>query len=269
MYFKDFPSFLYDFNYGNGKTKTTVLKDVTRNIRFKKDILSNIALYDEYDIVDGETPEIIADKFYGTPEYHWIIMLANEKYDYLKDFPLQETFLQRHIETTYNPTMYSDDWYWDRHDDGRLFIHLRVTYGSGVPFDPAYLTAPIKITLYDQTKQFVKLINFPTDEIGLDTATQYFYFPYNEDWDISQFGVGNADAGKGSIRIFIDTEGRENNPVVFTDDSGRVVQAGALNASPVTGAQLHRLENDSKRRIKIISPSLIETIIRNYEDFLR
>jgi hypothetical protein len=74
MYFKDFPKFIYDFKYDDSAaTKTSVVKDITRNIRFRKEILANITLYDEYDIVDGETPEIIAEKIYGNPEYHWII----------------------------------------------------------------------------------------------------------------------------------------------------------------------------------------------------
>ena len=91
MYFKDFPEFIYDFKYGSSsETKTSIVKDITRNIRIKKEVLSNIVLYDEYDIIDGETPEIIAEKFYGNPEYHWIIMLANERFNYITDFPLEE-----------------------------------------------------------------------------------------------------------------------------------------------------------------------------------
>lgn len=249
MYFKDFPSFLYDFNYGNGKTKTAVLKDVTRNIRFKKEILSNVALYDQYDIIDGETPEIISDKFYGTPEYHWIIMLANEKYDYLKDFPLQETFLQKHIETTYNPTLHSTDWSWTA---GILSLKVDAS-DVNIPFNTDYLTAPVTITISGAVNH---VIRFPVDPIILDNATQVFSFPYEPE---------PTETGT----LTINTIGRENNPIVFTNQAGQVVQASTPFASPVTGAELHRLENDSKRRIKIISPALIETIIRNYEDFLR
>ena len=100
MYFKDFPKFLYDFNY-NETTKTSIVTDITRNVRFRKELLSGITFYDEYDIVDGETPEIIAEKIYGNPEYHWIIMLANDKYDYASDFPLTESQLVKHIERLY------------------------------------------------------------------------------------------------------------------------------------------------------------------------
>ena len=106
MYFQEFPEFLYDFKYGN-TTKTSVVTDITRNIRFRKEVLENITLFDEYDIVDGETPEIVAEKIYGNPEYHWIIMLVNQKHDYISDFPLSEQALVNYIEDKYGATRYS------------------------------------------------------------------------------------------------------------------------------------------------------------------
>lgn len=106
MYFKAFPKFLYDFKYGN-TTKTTVVTDITRNIRFRKEVLENVTLFDEYDIVDGETPEIVAEKIYGDPEYHWIIMLSNQKHDYISDFPLSEQALVKHIIATYGAQRYA------------------------------------------------------------------------------------------------------------------------------------------------------------------
>jgi hypothetical protein len=270
MYFKDFPQFLYDFNYGNGVTKTTVVRDITRNVRFRKEVLQNISMFDEYDVIDGETPEIIAEKFYGSPEYHWVVMLANQKYDWSSDWPLREDILQKHIKSSYNPKLYSDDWFWDTHDDGIRYIHVKINGGSDTPFEIAFLTAPVKITLYDETKQFVKIINFPTDEIGLDEGTQYFVFPYNEPWDITQFGTGDSANGVGSIRIYVETEGREHNPVMFVSPSGVTIDPkDNPYAIPVTGDELHRAENNQKRRIRLVSPKVLETVIKNYEELLR
>jgi hypothetical protein len=101
MYFKDFPTFLYDFNYGTDRNKTSVVTDITRNVRFRKELFSSVTFYDEYDIVDGETPEIIATKVYGNPLYHWVIMLANDKFDYREDFPLDYTSLVKRVENLY------------------------------------------------------------------------------------------------------------------------------------------------------------------------
>jgi hypothetical protein len=89
--------------YGNIKkqTKAYALTDISRNIRFRKEVLSNITTYESYDIMDGETPEIIAEKIYGNAEYHWIIMLANDMYDYRKDFPLTQLQLEKYVSDKY------------------------------------------------------------------------------------------------------------------------------------------------------------------------
>lgn len=100
MYFKNFDQLFYDFEI-NGKRDLKVITDITKNVRFRKEILSNITIYDTYDIMDGETPEIIAEKVYGNPAYNWIIMLANEKYDYVTDFPLSTHSLETHIKNKY------------------------------------------------------------------------------------------------------------------------------------------------------------------------
>lgn len=100
MYFKKFPVIYYPVTIG-GVSQYTAIKDVTINVRFIKEVLSNITLYDYYDIVDGETPEIISEKFYGTPFYHWIIMIANERYDYIDDFPLTYNLLHKYVQDKY------------------------------------------------------------------------------------------------------------------------------------------------------------------------
>lgn len=105
MYFSNFPKFLYDFNYNN-ISKTSVVTDVTLNVRFRKELLSSITLYDEYDIIDGETPEIISERIYGSPEYHWVIMLLNERYDHVNDFPLDEYTLSNYMISKYGSTLY-------------------------------------------------------------------------------------------------------------------------------------------------------------------
>ena len=100
MYFKEFPKFLYNFKV-NGKDKAVIVKDITQNVRVRKEILANITLYDEYDVRDGETPEIIAEKIYGSPLYHWVVMLCNEKYNYIDDFPLSTYNLEQHVTQKY------------------------------------------------------------------------------------------------------------------------------------------------------------------------
>lgn len=100
MYFKNFDKLLYEFDIA-GKPTVLLVKDITRNVRFRKELLSNITIFDEYDIVYDETPEQISEKLYGTPEHFWIIMLANDKYDYINDFPLSQPALEQYITDKY------------------------------------------------------------------------------------------------------------------------------------------------------------------------
>ena len=256
MYFKDFPTFLYDFNYGNGKIKTSAVKDITRNIRFRRDILANITLYEEYDIVDGETPEIISEKFYGTPEYHWVVMLANERFDYNSEFPLMEPELDRHIKTAYNPKITADRWWYE---GNTIYVDIM---NSGVIFTEEYYTAQVVFTI----KGMECDTNPPNgtyewlngDGTGIYNETTFFY----------QVPANKAPTGTPRGTVTITTEGRENNPVYWINEQGFKINHATPGAVGVTGAQHHRRENDKKRRIKLISPTLLATVLRNYKELL-
>lgn len=96
MYFEKLPFVPYPIN---GTYR--VLRDITLNIRFKKEIIENTNIYAEYDIEENETPEIIAEKLYGDPNLYWVIMLFNQRYDYVEDFPMTEWALTEYIQRKY------------------------------------------------------------------------------------------------------------------------------------------------------------------------
>jgi hypothetical protein len=103
MYFEKFPTFMYDFEITPGKERVTyAITDITRNIRFRRDVLANITVYDTYDVVSGETPEILAERFYGDPNLHWVVMLANQRYDYRNDWLMDTTALEKYIVEKYD-----------------------------------------------------------------------------------------------------------------------------------------------------------------------
>lgn len=125
MYFSSMPKIYYDFVDTDGILTTKVLTDITTNVRIIREVLSNVTVYDEYDIVDGETPEIIAGKVYGNSMYHWVIMLANDRYDYREDFPLDYTALLKRVETLYgsgDQNIYGIHHYEFTHPDGHVYV---------------------------------------------------------------------------------------------------------------------------------------------------
>ena len=48
-----------------------------------------------------ETIEALAERLYGDANLHWIIMLINDKYDYVNDFPLEQEALDTMITANY------------------------------------------------------------------------------------------------------------------------------------------------------------------------
>ena len=74
-------------------------------------ILKNPLVYYTYDIQEGDTPEIVAHKYYGDPFRYWIVLFANESLDPQWDWPLSSNQLQDYIENKYAGTgidVYSD-----------------------------------------------------------------------------------------------------------------------------------------------------------------
>ena len=69
-----------DYNF---KIVTNLLKRVVVRSKVK----ANTSFYDTYDVKEGETPEILADKLYGDPELHWVILLFNDITDVYHQWP--------------------------------------------------------------------------------------------------------------------------------------------------------------------------------------
>jgi len=85
-YLDQFPLVRYDID----RNQLTENKLVT-NIFFRMDIiasiLDNIAAYELYFVKDGEKPEHLAERYYGTPEAHWLILYANKITDPQYEWP--------------------------------------------------------------------------------------------------------------------------------------------------------------------------------------
>ena len=97
-YFNYFPKTLY-----TSDTETAVIvTNIISRIAFEKSYQTNSSVYYEYDIQDSDTPEIIADKMYGNPERHWMVLMMNEIVDPQFDWPLDQRTINTYIDTKYS-----------------------------------------------------------------------------------------------------------------------------------------------------------------------
>ena len=85
MYFANFPLIPYDsVGDGNFKLVTNLMKRVAVRAKVK----TNTMLFDTYDVKEGETPEMLADKLYDDPELHWVILFVNNITDRYHQWPM-------------------------------------------------------------------------------------------------------------------------------------------------------------------------------------
>jgi hypothetical protein len=89
------------YNLDGSSNEVDIVTNILANFSFMGEIVNNSSVYYEYDIQDGETPEILAHRFYEEPGYHWIIMRMNDVVDYKKDWPLDYKSLTDNIEQAY------------------------------------------------------------------------------------------------------------------------------------------------------------------------
>jgi hypothetical protein len=99
MYFKNFPTIIYDA-VGNGEFKD--VKNLLRRVAIRAKVKSNTLLYDTYDVKEGETPESIADKLYDDPELHWIVLLVNDITDRYHQWPMNFSQFNEFIADKYD-----------------------------------------------------------------------------------------------------------------------------------------------------------------------
>ena len=58
MYFQNFPYTYYSLDNTN---TVQIVTDITNRAVISDEVKNNLGLYDEYDIKDGETPELVAE----------------------------------------------------------------------------------------------------------------------------------------------------------------------------------------------------------------
>lgn len=190
----------YFFKYPKILKNNVLLTDLTTRIKIRDKYLDNDDLYYLYEMQDGDTPEILASKYYGSAELHWIILITNNIFDKDFDIPMPYGVFRKYI----------DDKYKDVNAVGGLTVE---NPGAGYTANSYFERVTLSITNENElTKKGQNiLINLMTDSggaiigdpevfrggIGYDANT---LFTIND----SRFGTGTTQAIL-SINRFMDS----------------------------------------------------------------
>ena len=105
MYFGSLPNLMYDpVGDGNSMLVTNILKRAAFRVNMKKELV----LLQKYDVADGETPEIVADKHHGSSFYHWVILIVNGISDVYHGWPKSTRQMQTYLTDKYTEAQLSE-----------------------------------------------------------------------------------------------------------------------------------------------------------------
>ena len=99
------PELLYNFSAKPLDPDFLIVKNIWRRAQVLTEFKSQVTIFTEITVGDGERPEDIATQYYGNPFYNWTILIANDITDYYKQWPRSITQLQEYINNKYDNSM--------------------------------------------------------------------------------------------------------------------------------------------------------------------
>lgn len=96
-----FPKIKYDINNNRLRPNYDEVTNIFQRLAVVKETVNNLSSYIVYDIEEGDTPEILAEKFYRDPGGAWLILLANDISDPQFDWPLDYSSFTQYIIEKY------------------------------------------------------------------------------------------------------------------------------------------------------------------------
>ena len=179
-YFNTLPKIIVTEN-GNSTIRTNLLARSS----IIPGLFSNPMVFYDYDIQEGDTPEIIAYKYYGDVYRYWLVLLANQIVSPQWDWPMSQNIMSDYLDKKYpNIDIYTTlDHYEktittvDKYTNNKTvdtFAISQSEYSTFVPETTSYKTSTIDcvvsqtarpVTIYEmeneknELKRSIKILN--------------------------------------------------------------------------------------------------------------
>jgi hypothetical protein len=226
MYFAAFPYTYYSLD---DRASAQVVTNITARIKINDYVKNNLGLFDTYDVKDGETPELVADKFYGNPALHWLILHYNNVIDPRFDWVMSTDNLANYTEGKYanvNAIHHYED--------------ADEVYTNG----NVYLTSNVAFTSFTAG---AAIINNTNTGIGYITSK---ISSSNVVITVTSGGFITGD----QIKLNSNASIRAN-----------ITATSTISGTAVTNYTYEDTVNESKRRIKILKSQYVDAVVKDFK----
>jgi len=295
MYFKNFPKLQYP---SSGQIEQ--VQDILLRVGFSTRIKEEAGTFIKYNIQEGMTPEQVALEVYGDQQYFWVVLLFNDLMDPQYRFPLRTRSLDKFISKKYpsktlflSPEGVTQEFFthpiggtstvknFTEGDTITLYLGKRLSYKDTgqdkvLGIIKRYIPEHSAIELY-QLEGTIKpgdvvVRGYNTEIRGevrkvIDSRYAVHHFEDNDininpmatppDDNGNQVPIGQTGDGFSSVAVGVTQSVLEN---YINDGTTTYV---------VTNEQYEFGENETNRSIKLLSPNLLENVVRELREVLK
>jgi hypothetical protein len=229
-YFSKFPNMIVTSN-----SRPVAITDFLRRVSISDKFRENSVVLEDYFIQDGETPEQVSYKLYGTPAYHWVILMVNDITNPREEWPILDSKVTD-------------------------LVYLKYDFIVEVPDGSEYTVDDIITSDNDGTFIVTKVVD---DEVYLRSQVGKIILT-------SSSLLNNTTTETENLTIISITDPEEGVHHYFDSEIGYIVDEDySVNTVPVTNYTYEVEENDAKRTVKVLDPALIPTIEQEFDSLIR
>lgn len=233
------------FTKGGGDLALELMQNLTSYVEVVDSIKQNASFYSKYEILEGDRPDQVSQKLYGTPNYHWTFYIMNDNVR-ASGWPLTNNELEKKY----------------KRDFPHQFIETRGDLTS------VYTVGQIVVGAQSGTAGRCLKRYLDNGVIIIDTTTSYIAGETINNVTAAELQSGQRTGLPASVTVAA-TGNEFNAPYYYIDGSkNRVdidpaVGPGAL-LTPVTFADFYTEQNNALKLINVIRPDAINEIVNTY-----
>lgn len=241
-FFRNFPRVDYKFGddfekQGGGDAVFELTQDISAYVDIVDTIRQNSSYYSSYYILENDRPDVVSQKIYGTPAFHWTFFMMNDK---LREFGWPLTFIELERKI--------------KRDFPHKFIETRADL-TGV-----FLPGERAVASTSAGNGVILRRNLDTGILFIDSTNSF---------RVGETVTTATYSGLTSSITVASTGEEYNAPRHYTDGSGKQVD---IDPAVGPGAQLTEVtyydyylsENDRLKEINVIRPDAINEIASLY-----
>ena len=251
-FFKQFPKVQYDFN------RTGVLQnmvDLFRSVRPLPSFLDNISAYKYYEVKNGERPDIVSGRIYGSSQFYWTFFLVNDHlHDGYRAWPLSQEALQAYMAKQYEGYVIETSPKVSNNFEDSLAG--RFTMGETVTGATSGATGKVTRKIVDLSQLVIQDVTgvfqapelivgaTSTDSVSSKRVYKYLDAPYY--W----YKVGDVDKKPLTNADHI-TGGTNNSQLTYVSNRAHLEE-----------------KNDEYSKIRYVDPAYINRFVRQFDELL-